>query len=396
MLIKTSNANTKHNYLKRMEDHFERLKNSWQGNDIFSGRMPDKEAILLNNNDYLSLSNHPYVASRQVQVLTTEEADLVASKVYTHAESPIGVLEQRYAKFMKSDAVLLTQSGWYANIGLLESIANPHTPVYLDMFAHASIWKGAEMAGAPIHPFRHNSPEHLERLVKEHGPGVIAVDSVYSTNGSICPLRDIVAVARAYDCVLMVDEAHSLGLYGDKGEGMVVSMGLENDVDFITASLSKAFAQRAGLITCSRDFSNYFKYTSHPNAFSTGLLHHEVVALDATLDLIQQVDDRRDRLHNNASYLRDRLTEAGFDLSISQSHILPLAAGRESSLLKVRDFLERHGVFGAVFFAPATPKNKTLMRFTMNAKLSEDELDKVASVCRKLQDEVLQPSKMSA
>ncbi len=396
MLIKTSNANTKRNYLKRIEDHFERLKNSWQGNDIFSGRMPDKEAILLNNNDYLSLSNHPYVASRQVQVLTTGEADLVASKVFAHVESPIGVLEQRYADFMKSDAVLLTQSGWYANIGLLQSIADPHTPVYLDMFAHASIWTGAEIAGAPIHPFRHNSPEHLERLVKEHGPGVIAVDSVYSTIGSVCPLRDIVTVAKAHDCVLMVDEAHSLGLYGDKGEGMVVSMGLENDVDFITASLSKGFAQRAGLITCSRDFSNYFKYTSYPNAFSSGLLRHELVALDATLDLIQQVDDRRNRLHNNATYLRDQMTEVGFDLSISQSHILPLAAGPESRLLDIRDFLEKHGVFGAAFIAPATPKNKTLMRFTMNAKLSEDELDKVARVCRKLQDEVLQPSKMSA
>jgi CAI-1 autoinducer synthase len=216
---------------------------------------------------------------------------------------------------------------------------------------------------------------------------------VYSTNGSVCPLRDIVAVARAYDCVLIVDEAHSLGLYGDRGEGMVVSMGLENEVDFITASLSKAFAQRAGLITCSSDFSNYFKYTSHPNIFSTGFLHHEVVALEATLDLIQQVSERRDRLHDNASYLRDRLTETGFDLSISQSHILSLPAGPEPRLLLIRDYLENHGVFGAVFFAPATPKNKTLMRFTMNAKLSRDELDRVAEVCSKLQDDVLQTSK---
>ncbi|MCW8965266.1 MAG: quorum-sensing autoinducer CAI-1 synthase [Candidatus Pacearchaeota archaeon] len=396
MLTNTSNTDAKLNYLKRMEDHFERLKNSWQGNDIFSGSMPNKEAILLNNNDYLSLSNHPYVTSRQAEALMTEEADLVVSKVYANVESPIAMLEQRYARFMKSDAVLLTQSGWYANVGLLQTIADPHTPVYLDMFAHASIWTGAELAGAPIHPFRHNSPEHLERLIKTYGPGVIAVDSVYSTNGSVCPLLDIVAVARAYDCVLVVDEAHSIGLYGDRGEGMVVSMGLENDVDFITASLSKAFAQRAGIITCSRGFSNYFKYTSHPNIFSSGFLHHEVVALDATLDLIKQVDELRDRLHYNATYLRDRLTEAGFDLSISQSHILPLAAGRESRLLEIRDFLEKHDVFGAVFFAPATAKNKTLMRFTMNAKFTRDELDKVSRVCSKLQDEVLQPSKMTA
>jgi CAI-1 autoinducer synthase len=396
MLIKTSNVNTRQNYLKRMEDHFDRLKNSWQGKDIFSGRIPEKDAVMLNNNDYLSLSNHPYIASRQIEALTRTEADLVASKVFTHAESPIAVLEQRYAEFMKSDAALLTQSGWYANTGLLQAIANQQTPVYLDMFAHASIWTGAEIARAPIHPFRHNSPEHLERLIKTHGPGVIAVDSVYSTNGSVCPLRDMVAVARAHDCVLMVDESHSLGLYGDRGEGMVVSMGLEKEVDFITASLSKAFAQRAGLITCRRDFPSHFKYTSYPNAFSTGLMHHDVVALDATLDVIQQVKDRRDRLRQNADYLRARLTEASFDLSISQSHIMSLVAGCEPRLLEMRDFLEKHGVFGAVFIAPATPKNKSLMRFTMNVSISRGELDKVAEVCRKLQNDVLQTSKLSA
>ncbi len=396
MSINTYNTDTRHNYLKRMEDHFERLKNSWQGNDIFSGRMPEKEAILLNNNDYLSLSNHPYVASRQAEALLSDEGDLVTSKVFAHVESPIALLEQRYARFMNSEAVLLTQSGWYANVGLLQCITDPNTPLYLDMFAHASLWTGAELAGAPTHPFRHNSPQHLERLIKAHGPGVIAVDSVYSTNGSVCPLPDIAAIARAYDCVLVVDEAHSLGLYGDKGEGMVVSMGLENDVDFITASLSKAFAQRAGMITCSSDFSNYFKYTAHPNIFSSSFLHHEVVALDASLDLIQQVGDHRERLRYNATYLRDRLTEAGFDLSISQSHILPLAAGPESNLLEIRDFLEKHGVFGAVFFAPATAKNKTLMRFSMNAKLNREELDKVAQVCSMLHDNVLEPSKLTA
>jgi CAI-1 autoinducer synthase len=173
-------------------------------------------------------------------------------------------------------------------------------------------------------------------------------------------------------------------------------MGLENDVEFITASLSKAFAQRAGLITCSKDFSSYFKYTSHPNIFSSGFLHHEVVALDASLEVIQQVGDRRDRLQYNAEYLRNGLTEAGFDLSISKSHILPLAAGREFRLLEIRDYLEKHDVYGAVFFSPATPRNKTIMRFTINTGLSQDEMDRVVKVCEKLQVDVLQASMLSA
>jgi CAI-1 autoinducer synthase len=256
------------------------------------------------------------------------------------------------------------------------------------MLAHMSLWEGARSAGATAVMFHHNDPIHLERQILKHGPGVIVVDSVYSTNGSICPLQDIVNIGTTYGCVLVVDESHSLGTHGSLGEGLVACMGLEDRVHFRTASLAKAFSGRAGFITCSERFGNYFAFESNPAIFSSTLLPHEVAGLDATLTVIQTEGWRRERLHANAEHLRSRIVDLGYNLNGSESQIISLESGTEQQTIKLKDVLESRGIFGSAFFAPATPKNRAIIRFSINSALKEAELDRIVQVCAEIRNEV--------
>ncbi|HEX5363281.1 MAG TPA: alpha-hydroxyketone-type quorum-sensing autoinducer synthase [Gallionella sp.] len=377
-------------FLKRRVNRYyrDRVMNTWNGGHIMRGRMPRQDSILLSSNDYLSLAKHPQILHATAEHLLNEGGGLLMSGIFLHGTSPLLKLEKKLSQFMCAGAGILCQSGWCANTGLIQSIADEQTPVYIDMLAHMSLWEGIRSAGATAIMFHHNDPEHLERQLLKHGPGVIVVDSVYSTNGSICPLRDIVELGATHGCVLVVDESHSLGTHGENGEGLVVSLGLTDRVHFRTVSLAKAFAGRAGFIACSERFSDYFKFESNPAIFSSTLLPHEVAGLDATLTVIKSEGWRRKKLHANADYLRQRLDELGYNLNGSDSQIISLESGTEQQTIVLRDALEARGIFGSIFCAPATPKNRALMRFSTHANLTTSELDRIVQVCADIRDEI--------
>jgi CAI-1 autoinducer synthase len=376
-------------YEQREDEYYDnRVKRDWSGGHIMRGRIPDADALMLVSNDYLAIAKHPEILQAQSEALLRMGNGLLMSGIFLHGDNPQARLESRLAAFLKAEDVVLCQSGWCANVGLLQTIANEDTPVYLDMLAHMSLWEGVKSAGAKAHYFQHNDMAHLERQIRRHGPGIVVVDALYSTNGSICPLRDLVAVGRRYGCVLVVDESHSLGTHGPGGEGLVVSLGLAEQVHFRTASLAKAFAGRAGLITCSSRFSDYFNFTSLPAIFSSTLLVHEIAALQKTLDIIIAADERRKRLEKNAARLREGLIALGYDVSVSQSQIIPLEAGPEWRTIILRDALEARKVFGSVFCAPATAKNRSMIRLSVHADLTETQLQYLLSVCAEIRDEV--------
>jgi CAI-1 autoinducer synthase len=204
----------------------------------------------------------------------------------------------------------------------------------------------------------------------------------------VAPLAAIADVCAEHDCVLVVDESHSLGTHGPRGAGLVVELGLTDLVHFRTASLAKAFAGRAGIISCSRRFQEYFKCESLPAIFSSTLLPHEVMGLAATLDVIEREDWRRTRLAANARHLRVSLAELGYNLNGSETQIVALEAGPEQQTIVLRDALEARGIFGSVFCAPATAQNRSLIRISVNAALSDQELERLIDVCEEIRDEV--------
>jgi CAI-1 autoinducer synthase len=372
---------------ERLNTFDDAVKNFRTGKPVVVGRDPGMGAIILQSNDYLNLSRDPAISKAQIGKLERSVKDPVMSAVFLHEGSDKDLFEKRMARFTGFESAILCQSGWSANVGLMQAVANEKTPVYIDFFTHMSLWEGIRVSGSPFHVFMHNDAGHLEKLVSQHGRGVVLVDSLYSTTGDIAPLADIVDIANRYDCVSIIDESHSLGTHGPKGAGLIASLGLTERVHFITASLAKAFAGRAGIILCSKRFANYFPYTAFPAIFSSALLPHEIAGLSATLDVVIEGDERRRLLHEKAAFLRNSLSRLGYSVA-SESQIISLEPGLESSMERLRDILEDRNVYGSVFCAPATPKNRSLMRFSLHSGLSMDDLQYVIDTCGSIREEV--------
>jgi CAI-1 autoinducer synthase len=371
-------------------DHYyrERVQNTWAGGHIMRGRIPGPDALQLCSNDYLAVARHPRVLEAMTESIRRDGNGLLMSGIFVHGACPHTDFEQHLADFMQAEAGVLCQSGYAANTGLIQVIAGENVPVYADMMAHMSLWEGIKCAGAkPVTVF-HNEVEHLERQILRHGPGVVVVDAIYSTSGSIAPLRDIVEICEDNGCILVVDESHSLGTHGPNGEGLTVELGLAERVHFRTASLAKAFAGRAGFVTCSRRFADYFKSESNPAIFSSTLLPHDIHGLAATLAVIRQDGWRRVRVRENAAFLRRELDQLGYNLNGSECQIVSLESGTEQNTIVLRDALESRGIFGSIFCAPATPKSRALMRFSVHAGLGRAELERLVGVCREIRDEV--------
>jgi len=358
----------------------DRWTREWGGAPITQGAHAGADAVRLDGNDYLGVSGHPEIVQAQIDTLRRDRDSIVQSGVFQLIGSPANRLEQSLADFVGHQGAVLCQSGYTANLGLLQVIANKDTPVYLDSLAHMSLWEGVRAANAPGHAFRHNDPAHLAKMIGRHGPGVVVVDSVYSTTGAVCPLEEIVQVAEATGCMILVDESHSLGTHGPEGRGLCVALGLSHRVHFISASLAKAFAGRAGFFTVPDEMRYYLMSHSFPNIFSSCLLPHEIAALSATLDLVRRSDDARLRLAAHTRRLRATLARLGYPIHHGTEQIIALESGTEANTLALRKALEARGVFGAVFCAPATSRNRAMVRLTLSATLTEAELARVEQV----------------
>lgn len=344
------------------------------------GKRPPRNAVVMQSNDYLALSHNKQIQHAHQAAISEHDDNVVMSAIFLQDEESKPAFETELASYVGMESCLLSQSGWAANIGLLQTICPPDTPVYIDFFAHMSLWEGIRAAGAIAHPFMHNNMSHLRRLLERHGSGVIVIDSVYSTIGTIAPLRDIYEMAQAFDCAVIVDESHSLGTHGENGAGLVQALGLTNQVDFITVSLAKTFAYRAGAILGPKQLSDTLPFVAYPAIFSSTVLPQEVIRLEKTLEVIKGAEDKRKTLFERAKSLTTGLKRIGFNIR-SESQIVALECGNERNTERVRDFLEQRDVFGAVFCRPATGKNKNIIRFSVNADMTPRDIDHVLTVC---------------
>ena len=370
---------------KRLDQEFTPHWNTqWDGKCILHGREPGADSVRLDGNDYLNISGHPDIVSSQIAALRRNDQGVIQSGAFLLDGHPSHRLEASMAAWIGKEDGFICQSGYAANVGLLQAIADEQTPVYLDSLAHTSLWEGARAAHAPAHAFRHNDPAHLSRMIGRSGPGIVVVDSVYSTTGALCPLLEMVEVAEQNACMILVDESHSLGTHGPHGAGLCAELGLVDRVHFITASLAKAFAGRAGFFTVPAELRYYVLHHSYPNIFSSCLLPHEIAGLVATLDVIRTSDLARQRLHANTLRLRASLADMGYPIHQGTQQIISLEAGTEPDTIVLRDRLEERNVFGAIFCAPATSRNRAMVRLTLNAGLTDSELDQIEKVAREV------------
>ncbi|MDF4004646.1 quorum-sensing autoinducer CAI-1 synthase [Luteibacter sp. PPL552] len=369
--------------------HDERVAIDWGGRHILRGRRPSSDALMLQSNDYLAIAGHPAIIEAQRESLGRGGLGMMMSALFQQdADEPLHRVERELARAVGSEDGILAQSGFAANVGLIQSIAEERVPVYVDMLAHASLWEGIRSARATAVSVLHNDVTHLERQLLRHGPGVIVVDSVYSTQGSVAPLERIADLSEAHGCVLVVDESHSLGTHGEHGEGLVASLGLNDRVHFITASLAKAYCSRAGFIACTTRFKDYFGCEALPAIFSSSLLPHDMAGLLAAHGVIRNETWRRERLRAVTRHVRGELTALGYPIGEGTEQIIAFEAGQERLTAHVRDVLERHGIFGSVFSAPATTVNRSLLRLTLNAGMGDHDVERLIAVCHDAREDM--------
>jgi CAI-1 autoinducer synthase len=244
-----------------------RWDQQWGGKFMLHGRTPDSNAIRLDGNDYLSVTGHPQIVHAQVEALRKEQEFVVQSGVFHLNQHPTHTLEMALAGWVGKDDGFICQSGYAANVGLLQVIADAQTPVYLDSLAHMSLWEGAHAARAPAYAFRHNDPAHLARMIAS-----ATARASWSSTRSTAPPAPLPAGGdrgrgrSTTGCMILVDESHSLGTHGPKGAGLCAELNLTDRVHFITASLAKAFAGRAGFFTAPANMRLHLMFTASPTS----------------------------------------------------------------------------------------------------------------------------------
>lgn len=371
---------------QRLGERISRFRGTRGGRRPFAPKAPGGRAIVLTCSDYLALAEHPAITDAMIDSL--RGVDGAAAPVPAPClpdDHPQILLGAEFARHLGARAGVLCSSGWTANTGLMQVVAGPDVPVYLDALAHMSLWEGARTAGAELAYFRHNDLDHLRRRLEVGGSGVIAVDAVYSTDGTVCPLPGLVEIAEEFDCLLVVDESHSLGTHGEHGEGLVAALGLTGRVDFRTASLAKALPGRAGLIACDRPgFADYFTHTALPAVFSSTLLPHDVAGLSAALKVVREEGRRRDRLAAVTRRLRDGLASLGYRLVESDTQIIALETGSEADATLMRDALVDRDIFSAALFPPTASVGRTLVRLSAHAGLTDKDVNRVLGACEAL------------
>ena len=329
--------------------------------------------IHLDNNDYLSIAN-------KIRIESNLNATLMSS-AYLGNDSPHRTFEIEMAAFLGTEEVFLCQSGYVANLGLLQCICDRNYPVYIDESAHVSLFEGV-YRGRPkaIHKFAHNNTDELANLLSLHGSGIIVIDSVYSTNGVLANLNEINTLALQYDSLLVVDESHSLGTHGDGGRGICSILTDERAPLIITASLSKAFAGRGGIVACPRNFLDFLRSRSYPSIFSSAVQGYEVEAFRQSLALVKAANEERFQLWRNVSLFRRALDK--FCSIAGTEQIISIEMDGPYEVLKLRNDLAKEGIFAAPFIPPAARKG--FLRFSINAGGSFSELNKVVLTLKKL------------
>ena len=341
-----------------------------------------KPVLLLCSNNYLGLADHPRVREAAADAAMRWGVGAGASRLVSGNMTLHRRLEERLAAFKGTQSALLFGSGYLANLGVIPALARRDEVVFSDELNHASIIDGCRLAGAETFVYRHADVEHLAWGLR-HADGrgaLIVTDGVFSMDGDVAPLEEIVALARRHDVRVMVDEAHGTGTLGPGGRGAVADAGLDGEVDVIVGTLGKALGSYGAYVACDHVMSRYLVNTARPLIFSTALPPAAVAAAMAALELLQEQPRRVERLADNSATLRDELAREGFDVSGSETQIVPLIVGDAGLAMRICEAALEHGVFAQAIRPPTVPEGTSRLRLAVMASHTKAELREAARV----------------
>jgi len=341
-----------------------------------------KPVLLLCSNNYLGLADHPRVREAAADAAMRWGVGAGASRLVSGTMTVHRRLEERLASFEDRDAALLFGSGYLANVGVVSALAGAGSVVLSDELNHASIVDGCRLARAETFVYRHADVEHLAWGLRnaEGRSALIVTDSVFSMDGDIAPLAEIVELARRHRVRVVVDEAHGTGCIGPGGRGAVHEAGVEDEVDVVVGTLGKALGTYGAYAACDHAMAQLLLNTARPFIFSTAPPPPVAAGALAALDLLATQPERVDRLRANGAALREELHREGFDVSGSTTQIVPIVVGEAALAMRMCELALEGGVFAQAIRPPTVPEGTSRLRLAVRASHSRQELREAARV----------------
>ena len=343
-----------------------------------------KRLVNFSSNDYLGLASHPRVKAAAQAAIEEFHASAGSSRLICGNLTIHERLESRLARLKQKEAALVFSSGYVANLGIITALVGQGDQVFSDELNHASIIDGCRLSRAQVFVYRHRDLNHLEDLMREAPAArrrLLVSDAVFSMDGDVADVPGLASLASAYDSLLMLDEAHATGVLGSTGSGIVehfVELGrfvpAKHSIDLAMGTLSKALGSFGGFVACSADMREFLINKARPFIFATALPPSAAGAALESLQLLSDEPFRRESLWRNLGVLKSRL-----DAAASETPILPLKFGTETSALQMSERLAKWGYFVPAIRPPSVPKGTSRLRITLSATHSGDEVEGLAN-----------------
>ena len=362
--------------------YFKRIESA-QGPEVV---IEGKKKIVVCSNNYLGLANHPKVIEASVEATRKYGTSCTGSRFLNGTNDLHEKVERKFARFVGKESAILFTTGHHSNIGAISTLVGKNDIVITDKLDHASIIDGCRLSLGEMVRFRHNDMDDLERqLVRHQDKGkLIVVDGVFSMEGDICNLPEIIRLARIYGARVMVDEAHSTGVLGENGRGTGEHFGLEADIDVIMATASKSLASIGGFIASREEVVHYIKHMARSLIFTASLPPAQVAAIDASLDILEREPERRARLWKITKKMKEGFQSIGFDTRTSESPIIPLTVGEDMKAFQMWRMLFDEGIFASPVVSPAVPEGQAIIRTSYMATHTDQQLDFVLDTFEKV------------
>lgn len=354
-------------------------------------KMNGKDVLMFGSNSYLGLTNHPKLKEASKKAIDKYGSGCAGSRFLNGSLDIHTELEEKLATYVGKDEALVFSTGYQVNLGVISSVVGRHDYIVMDDTNHACIIDGARLSFAKKVKYRHNDMASLEQVLQKLPQDVIRLivtDGVFSMEGDICKLSEIVALAKKYNANIMVDDAHALGVIGKGGRGTASHFGVTDDVDLIMGTFSKSLASIGGFIAADSDTINFLKHHARSLIFSASIAPANAASVIAALDLIQEQPELIDNLWDITNYTMEGLRAIGLETGPTETPIIPIYIRDDIKTFKLTAMLQEMGVFVNPVISPAVASEDSLIRFSLMAthtKAQVDEaLDKLEQVAKAL------------
>lgn len=349
-----------------------------------------KKVLMFGSNSYMGLTNHPKVKEAAIEATKKYGTGLAGSPFLNGTLDIHKELEQKLAAFVGKEDAMLYSSGFEVNLGVVSTLTGRNDSIILDEQDHASIIEGRRLSFSKALKYKHNDMVSLEEQLKKCSPEeikLIVTDGVFSMEGDVANLPEIVRLAKQYNASVMVDEAHGIGVFGRQGRGTCDHFGVTDDVDLIMGTFSKSFASLGGFIACDKTITNYLRHHSRSYIFTASITPASTAAVSAALDIMMSEPERMDHLWEITNYALEGFRNMGCEIGNTSTPIIPLYIRDNNLTFMITKDLSDEGVFVNPVVSPAVAPHDTLIRFSLMATHTKEQvtigLEKIQKVFRK-------------